>query len=298
MGPTGRFAICELTGGLGNQLFQYAAARGLCVREARALYFAWHLHRGDTHRRFMLDVFRLGAGVGPVPLGRTRLCWLGLRSPLRNRKAGPLWTRARCRLERLGERDFAYQPLASVAPGVVLEGYFQSWRYFEEVQSQLRAELQLRHAPQGRNAALLRQMGDENAICLHVRRGDYAADPATAAYHGLLGSAYYRAAIEELGAAARGGTFYVFSDEPAWARANLETGGRTVVVDHNSVDEPWEDMRLMAGCRHFVIANSSLSWWGAWLAASPDKRVIAPRRWFQGAAHDTKDLCPPTWVRL
>jgi hypothetical protein len=127
---SGRFAICELTGGLGNQLFQYAAARALCIRESRTLYFAWHLYRSNTARSFMLDHYQLGAEVHPAPLARSVLRRLGMRSPLSDRKAGKLWQRLRFRLDRLGEPRFSYTPLASAAPGVVLDGYFQSWRYF------------------------------------------------------------------------------------------------------------------------------------------------------------------------
>jgi hypothetical protein len=295
---SGRFAIAELKGGLGNQLFQYAAARALCAREARLLYFAWYRPGGGTQRRYMLDVFNLSADVEPALLGYARLCWLGLRSPALNRKAGKLWRLARCRLARIDQAGFAFAPLRSAAQGVVLDGYFQSWRYFANQEREIRANLQPRYEAVGQNAALLRRMAEENAICLHVRRGDYVANPSTAAFHGVLGLAYYHAALEELGSLALGATFYVFSDDPDWTRANLKIGGATIFVDHNSVDEPWEDLRLMAACRHFVIANSSLSWWGAWLSDHAEKKVIAPARWFSGAGLDTKDLCPPQWVRL
>ncbi len=298
MNPARRFAVAELKGGLGNQLFEYAAARALSLREGRALYFAWTSHRGDTQRRFMLDAFRLAPDARPELLGLTMLRLLGLRSPLFNRKAGRLWRLAACRLASLQERSFAYAPLASDAFGVVLDGYFQSYRYFADQERALRAELQLASQAMGHNAELLRRMADENAVCLHVRRGDYAADPATSAFHGLLGLAYYRAAIEALGPAASNATFYVFSDEPAWARRHLQTGRPTVIVEHNGVDAPHEDLRLMMACRHFVIANSSLSWWGAWLAPSADKQVVAPRRWFADPTVDTADLCPPAWQRL
>ena len=295
-----RFAIVELTGGLGNQLFQYAAARALALREARRLHFAWHLHRGDTQRRFMLSAFSLPVGVDREPLTRMRLRLLGLRSPLPlvDRKPGPTWQRMTCRLAHLKERGFAHAPLASDAQGVVLQGYFQSWRYFADAQPEIRSELQVAQPPSGPNAVLLRRMATENAVCLHIRRGDYVSNPAAAAFHGSMQLDYYRAAIAALGACGRDATFYVFSDDPAWARAHLQTGRPTVVVAHNGVDAPWEDLRLMAACRHFVIANSSLSWWGAWLSEHPQKRVVAPARWFADSTIDTRDLCPGTWLRL
>lgn len=298
MQDNGRFAIAELTGGLGNQLFQYAAARALSLRERRALSFAWHLHRGDTQRRYMLDAFQLGANVQRDLLKPYELWSLGLRSPLTNRKAGKLWRALRDRTSHLKEESFAYSPIASYTRGVVLEGYFQSYRYFEDAQAHIRDELRLVQSPAGRNAELLDAMAKQNPVCVHVRRGDYANNAATNAFHGLLGLAYYEAAFNTLGSALSGATFYVFSDDPAWAQQHLPTPGSTIFVAHNSVDEPWEDLRLMAACNHFVIANSSLSWWGAWLSAYPHKQVVAPLRWFAGQTTDTRDLCPPDWTRL
>ena len=107
----------------------------------------------------------------------------------------------------------------------------------------------------------------------------------------------YRAAVERLATAAEGATFFVFSEEPAWARANLHLGRPAHFVE-GSGDRPWEDVRLMAACRHFVIANSTLSWWGAWLGSWPGKRVVAPARCFASGELDTRDLCPPDWRRV
>lgn len=293
-----RFVLCELTGGLGNQLFQYAAARALALRESRAVYFAWHLHRSSTARHFMLDHFQLGAEVERVPLSRRRLVWLGVRSPLAPRKAGRLWRRLRGGLHDLKETEFAYAPLASSAERVVLDGYFQSWRYFDEYAAQIRGELQLRGPMHPGNVALLREIESKNAICLHVRRGDYVNGKEAAAFHGALDLSFYRAGLASLGALAQGGTLYVFSDDPAWCKQHVQLDLPTVVVEPNAPDRPWEDLRVMSACRHFLIANSSFSWWGAWLAQHPDKRVVAPLRWFSGGAHDTRDLCPPAWTRL
>jgi hypothetical protein len=294
-----RFVISELTGGLGNQLFQYAAARALALREGRGLYFAWHLHRSSTQRRFMLDPFQLGAEVRREPLSRARLCWLGLRSPLADRKAGRLWQRLRGRaVASLHEQGFHYTPLRSVQDRIALDGYFQSWRYFVDQEPAIRAGLSLRAPLSHGSARLLAQIESDHAVCLHVRRGDYVADAKTAAFHGALDLGYYRRGLEALGAAAKGATLYLFSDDPVYCKSALSFDQKTVVVEGLGADRPWEDLRLMAACKHFVIANSSFSWWGAFLSTHADKRVVAPQRWFLNAEHDTRDLCPPTWMRL
>jgi hypothetical protein len=247
----------------------------------------------------MLDHFVLGTNVRPRPLSRARLCWLGLRSPLANRKAGRVWRQLRGRtVVSLREPSFAYTPLASPCERVALDGYFQSWRYFSDQAQEIRTGLELTAPLSPENAALLRQIESDNAICLHVRRGDYVSNEKSAAFHGALDLGYYRRGLETLGALTHRATLYVFSDDPGFCRAHLRFDLPTVIVEPHEPDRPWEDLRLMSACRHFVIANSSFSWWGAWLGRRADKRVIAPERWFLEGEHDTRDLCPPEWTRL
>lgn len=293
MKPRGRFAVVSLTGGLGNQMFQYAAARALCLRESRQLWLGWGLRRMEKERRFMLDALRLYSLPGVSMLDDEAARWLGLRDSRWRR-----WFPCSARLEELREPSFSFTPLVGNVDGIVLRGFFQSWRHFSDHRHEIRAELQVDAPAIGRNAERLHEICQTNAVCIHLRRGDYATDARAIAIHGTLGIDYYRAAIEKLGAVTNGATFYVFSDDPGWARTNLRIDKPTCFIDHNRGDEPWEDLRLMAACRHFVIANSTLSWWGAWLSNYSDKRVIAPKRWFASGAFDTKDLCPEEWIRL
>ena len=93
-------------------------------------------------------------------------------------------------------------------------------------------------------------------------------------------------------------TYFVFSDDAEWARANLPTGQTAHFIAPSSDGRDYEDMHLMALCKHHIIANSSFSWWGAWLDPRADKIVIAPSRWFRGANLDTRDLIPTAWIRL
>jgi hypothetical protein len=291
----------RLQGGLGNQLFQYAAARSLADRLGRDLgldlrgFTPLGRERKDTPRPYLLDRYAIRARA--VPTGT----FLRMGFPF-SRQVRRVWRGAGFGRGLLAqEAGLNYQPdlktRARTASFVYLDGYWQSWRYFQERRAALLQDLTPLHKPSAVNAASLKRLARENAVCVHVRRGDYVSLPAAAAYHGLLGADYYRAAVKRLGAAARGARFYVFSDEPAWARRNLGLPGKVVVVDQNSVDKPEEDLRLMAACRHFILANSSLSWWGAWMGSRPGKRVVAPKSWFrQGPA--TPDLCPKDWMRI
>jgi hypothetical protein len=136
-------------------------------------------------------------------------------------------------------------------------------------------------------------------ISVHVRRGDYL-NPSTAKFHGILGEPYYRQALARIEAAIGGGAaLFVFSDDPAAAEQVLNFVPKSRLVHvRGEPERPWEDMALMARCRHHIIANSSFSWWGAWLNPFPDKVVIAPRAWFAPTElkrHNTADLYPPGW---
>jgi hypothetical protein len=197
------------------------------------------------------------------------------------------------------EKGHAWHELTmDPAKDACLVGYWHSERYFSAVADELRPLFQLRDEARGRNAELLARMAAEPAVSLHVRRGDYAANPATKAFHGLLGASYYQAAVARMQELAPGARFYVFSDEPAWVRENLQLPEGSVMVDHNG-EAAQEDLRLMSACRHHVVANSSFSWWGAWLDPRPGKLVLAPRHWFRPESGvNDRDLVPSSWERL
>jgi hypothetical protein len=137
-------------------------------------------------------------------------------------------------------------------------------------------------------------------ISVHVRRGDYL-NPGTVEYHGILGETYYREALGRLEASVgKEAKLFVFSDDAAAAEQVLNFVPKSQLVHvRGDPERPWEDMALMARCRHHVIANSSFSWWGAWLNRSPDKIVVAPCAWFaptELSKRNTGDLYPPGWI--
>jgi hypothetical protein len=286
----------KLLGGLGNQMFQYAAARALADRTGGELQLDVSEFATYTLRRYELDTLRVRARVLPA----------AAEAPAQ----GPLVRKARTLVDRLlrvrregapvyREPSFAFDPgLLQQRPPVCLEGYWQSEKYFLDDADAIRRDFTLAAEPDAANSAVLARMQGTTAVSLHVRRGDYVTNPNAAAFHGTCSPGYYRQAVDHIAQRCGPLTLFVFSDDQDWVRANMPFAHPTVHVDCNPPDRGVWDMHLMKHCQHHVVANSSFSWWGAWLNPSAQKIVVAPRRWFTDAAIDTSDLIPASWIRL
>jgi hypothetical protein len=281
----------RLMGGLGNQLFQYAAARATALRLECPLYVdasnRSKAAQNKDSRNFALEWL--------VPPGD--LVGGSHRMPGRLRRqlihAVPQATPRGIFIES----GFAYDPrLLDVQPGTTLFGYFQSWRYFADFATELRNEI-VQAAPRSAwfddTIDSLSSLGDWTAV--HIRRGDYTT-ARNEAFHGLLGPQYYQRAIEATGECVPDGPVVVFSDDPQYALTILEDCRREVIVLHPpDQSHPMESIALMARASAVITANSSFSWWGAWLAG-PSVSVVCPSDWFRGASHDEADLRPPPWT--
>jgi hypothetical protein len=278
-------------GGLGNQLFQYATARRLAhtVGEELAVDTSWHRIRlpDTTPRAFELP--RLSVRVRE--LSAIEGLWA---VPVTNRylRRLPLPSRWNVRRERGREVD------AGVLSGVrnaFLYGYWQNPRYFQDIRPVLLEELKPADPPSDVDRRILESARGSHSVFLHVRRGDYVSLASAAQHHGACGLDYYRAAIRLVHERVRSPVFFTFSDDPRWTRENLSFEAEVVHVDHNGPAAAHQDLRLMAACRHAIIANSSFSWWGAWLGTDdPSRVVVAPRRWFASGG-PVPELFPASW---
>jgi hypothetical protein len=292
-------------GGLGNQMFQYALGRRLALERGVPLrldlgWFAEARERGvDTVREYMLGGWRVSAPAASAEdLARfdaaAQSTGLLARVARRVRRMLP----ARPARGTVYERGPAFDPgVLQVAAPAYLHGYWQSEKYFDSIGETLRAEFVPAEPICTYIAELAQYAADPNTISLHVRRGDYAHNAATQAFHGLCSPQYYAAAASLLAAKLSAPRFLVFSDEPEWARENLQLGWPARVVEHAPGSSPHQEMWLMSRCAHHVIANSSFSWWGAWLRPAPGKTVVAPRQWFRDPSHDGPDRLPASWLR-
>ena len=280
--------VVALQGGLGNQMFQYAAGKALSLRVGAPLALDLRPLLRQGQRAYGLGAFCLGEvsliteGGPPARLGKIRR-WL------RKLRGGE---------QTFREAGLVYdEGIRTVNAPARLEGYFQSERYFEDAAEAIRAGFTPPAEESGRLDALAaRLLPPGPKLSLHIRRGDYT-NPATMAVHGLMGPDYYARARRLLAERTGPSAVCVFTDDPEWVRANLELPADSVFVSEHTRSAV-EDLILMSRCSHHITANSSFSWWGAWLNPKPDKVVVTPACWFQPAAGlDTSDLRPAGWLQ-
>lgn len=290
--------ISHIIGGLGNQMFQYAAGRALSLECGVPLrldvsgFAAYGLHQGFELER----IFNCAIEIADEADVRSILGWQ--YSPVIRRVVSRPGMAALRRKGFVIEPHFHYWHGIKDVPGdCYLAGYWQSEKYFSKVAEQIRDDFTFRPPLKNQNAGLAKKITRSNAVSLHVRRGDYAKNPKTTATHGLCSLDYYRAAIRHIADRVEQPCFFIFSDDITWVKDNLKIDFSCQYVEHNHGAESYNDMRLMSLCHHHIIANSSFSWWGAWLNLNPDKIVIAPENWFANDTN-TQDLIPQSWVRL
>ncbi len=289
--------VARLIGGLGNQMFQYAMGCALAARHGTGLALDLRLYR--EYRRH--GGFELADAFGvPESQANARELWrvLGWRAPLavvrrlESDRAKPIWG---SRFYR--QRGTAFDPAVHRLPkDCYVSGYWQSERFFGDCKDLIRRRFTVSVTDDRDLRSLAGQIDSCTAVSVHVRRGDYGADPQTLAVHGLMPIDYYSTAFAHMKLALDQPTFFFFSDDMDWVRRSIPAPSRSVYVSGKR--RSFQDMRLMSLCRHHVIANSSFSWWGAWLNPRPDKLVIAPRQWFSTPRLDARDICPDDWVRI
>ncbi|MEX0284448.1 MAG: alpha-1,2-fucosyltransferase [Paracoccaceae bacterium] len=275
--------ITRLHGRLGNQMFQYAAARGaaarlgvpvaLDVREAEA--------RGEG---VLTRVFDL-----PVETADN------LPPPRSSRVAYAAWRTLGQPPRLLRERGLGYNAaIEHVTDPAYLHGYWQCERYFAHVADQIRGDFTFPAFSTPQNRSMADRIAATPSIALHVRRGDYLS----LGQHTVCDEAYYLNALDQIRESVADPVVYVFSDDPDWAKANLPLPCEKVVVDFNGPETDFEDMRLMSLCQHNIIGNSSFSWWAAWLNQTPGQRVAGPARWFGDPKMQNPDILPEGWLRI
>ena len=289
--------ISRLNGGLGNQLFQYAMGRRTAHVTRHPLKLDIEKFKDCDLRAYRLNHFNIDAKIATRE-DKLSLQILRRKSPLALLHVILDKFRPIHRQRIIHETTFRFQPkLLKIAGPTYLDGDWQSPRYFEDIDTIIRNEIILK-TPLGEKDNVVEKeiITVPDSVSVHVRRGDLVSNPRTNHMHGTIELDYYRETLLKMVKKLRNPIFFLFSDEPSWAIEHLPTEKLDIrPVDHNGPDKDYADLHLMSQCRHHVLANSTFSWWAAWLAKNPEKIVLYPKNWFRAGHHDPIDIFPNSW---
>lgn len=270
--------IIKLQGGLGNQLFQYAFGRSFAIKRNTEfkldISFYSLKFNGITPRHYHLKDFNIKAGV------------TGEQGDAKVIK------------EKSFQFDSSIWDIFDTRGNIYLDGYWQSEKYFIDIKDLILSEISLKN-PGQEMLEIDKKIKAENSIALHIRRGDYISDKKTYHFHGTCDNKYYEKAIDYILSTKLipNPSLYIFSDDIEWVKINFKNRLPIEFVSGDKIKDT-EELILMSHCKHNIIANSTFSWWGAWLNTNREKTVIAPQKWFNNEKVNTSDLIPEKWIRI
>jgi hypothetical protein len=292
--------IIKLKGGLGNQMFQYAFGKVMSLKNSTQLYLDTSGYAnavkmdGFTPRTYELTIFDSVAEIiDPVKLNKQLyprkiekyIRYILGRNTIKYHSPG------------VGYDNTAY----NIPNNVYYVGYFQSYKYYTNMEDRIKECFKFKQELlNARTVKTKNELTDKHTISVHIRRGDYVTDSTTNENHGLCSMEYYNTCIDLMMQRVDNPVFVFFSDDIEWVKN--EFGNRnlnSVFIDFNTGSDSWMDLYLMQHCKHNIIANSSFSWWGAWLNHNSSKIVCAPNNWFKKKEIDIiDDLIPESWLRI
>ena len=279
--------IVKLSGGLGNQMFQYALGRNLSLKNKTTLY----IDASDlliqnnifpiTRRSFELNIFNTNYRVKSYQNKNTFL------KKIINKFR---------QIKNVKESIHLFNPdVLNLKGNIILDGYWQCENYFNLNRETILSDFTFKIPPDKENEDILNCIKNVNSVSVHFRRGDYVSNVDSNNYHGICADDYYYTAIKILQEKISNPYFYIFSDEIETIKSNFKITKNVTFINHNYGKKNYEDLRLMSACKHNIIANSSFSWWGAWLNRNENKIVIAPKNWFRKIE---SDIVPPEWIKI
>ena len=295
--------IIEIIGGLGNQMFGYAFSMAMenhYGKDSVTLYTGRFKEATDNYGYELNRVFGIDDPIiddkkkvehlidnSWTLMARARRKFLGTKSTYLNEDLSN-W---------FDPRVFNLDPNKRM----YIQGLWQDESYFKDIRPLILEKFRFKAELNDVNKQILSKIIDANSVSLHVRRGDYVSNPQ---YVNFLGDVcsydYYYKALNQLDKEESELSVFVFSDDIEWAKANLDflEGRDVTLIDHNKGLDSYVDMQLMSNCKHNIIANSTFSWWGAWLNQNPQKKVMAPKRWFKDPAYSRNHIVPDDWIKI
>ena len=272
--------ISKLAGGLGNQMFQYAIAKSIAIKNNDAFKLDISFYSKQTLRHYELKFFTieksLDSGESLLSKVKRRLGFIP-ENYYREKET-----------TRFDKKVFDYEG------NIILDGYWQNENYFKEIRDELLKDFTPKTDISNEAKKHLEQICSSNSISIHVRRGDYIHNSHINNVHGICDLDYYLKAIEYVNENTANTKYFIFSDDIVWCKEKFDFLDNKIFVDDTK--SGIEDLELMKHCKHNIIANSTFSWWAAWLNENDNKIVIAPKTWW--AAKQDKHIAPLNWEKI
>ena len=280
--------VSRIKGGLGNQMLQYAVGRSLTIKnklEPLWIDLSWYHHNKKN------DPFFRGFELNKLntkykTFDHENPIWK-LRFTNRFKNVNPF------KYKDIIEKEYGAFDEAILQSGnnILLQGFFPSYKYFKDIKETLQTEFVPREPINETNSAMLAKIQAVNSVGVHFRRGDYALT----GIHGILDRSYYERAIKHVSSGVENIELFIFSDEPEWVEHNLHFDFPYHIVNFNKGGSSYFDLELMKNCKHNIIANSTFSWWAAWLNPNPEKIVVAPKHWLNVDINKMQNI-PEEWI--
>ena len=283
--------IVKLIGGLGNQLFQYSLGRKLSIKNNDIFKLDLSDFTKDNPRFYSLGYFNIVENFAKKE-DVAKLKKKGLSRVFE--KIKPYYKRSVIKY-----KGYDFDPnILELSGNFYLDGYWQSEKYFQDIKNIIRKEIILKEPLPSKYAGIINNIKNSNSVSIHIRRGDYITNNKFYKVYNLLDEKYYQRAVKFIAEKISDPRFFIFSDDIEWAKRDLDIPHPRIFVSGENEMKDYEELILMSLCKHNITANSSFSWWGAWLNENTDKIVISPDKWFNDKIGNAKDLIPENWIRL
>ena len=283
--------ISHINGGLGNQMFQYAAGKTLAQLNNTSLKL--DVSEFDKNKLRSFDLLSFETNILPASKQDINNLLPSHNFEKAFQYFSPLKKRSYYR-----EKSFSFdEKVLRLGKNVYLKGYFQSEKYFLPAKNIIKKDFTFKGSVVNHLAEFASQLNNTSSVSIHVCRGDFSKNPAMSEYHGTLEKEYYIAAINLVRSKIENPIFYFLSDDINWVKENLSIPN-AFYLSGSITKNHFEDLYLMSKCQHNIIANSSFSWWGAWLNDNQNKIIIAPEKWFNKGPKDTQDVIPSEWIKI
>lgn len=283
--------IVKLIGGLGNQLFQYSLGRSLSIKNNDLLKLDLSDFTKDNPRSYGLGYFNILENFATEE-DVNKIKKTGFLKIVDNFK--PYYKRSVIKY-----KGYDFDPnILKLSGNFYLDGYWQSEKYFKDIEDIIRKEITIKEPLADKYANLINNIKNSNSVSIHIRRGDYLTNQKFSKIYNLLDEKYYQSAVNFIAKKISNPHFFIFSDDIEWVKRNLNIPYPKIFVSDNNKTKDYEDLVLMSLCKNNITANSSFSWWGSRLNQNPSKIVISPNKWFNKEDGTAKDLIPQEWIKM